>query len=367
MRVAIFITSVSVGGAEMQVYRILSNLKGTNIKPIVISMRPFDEVGALIESLGVKVYSLDMKTGLSYFTGTVRLYRILKDFQPEVLSTFLYHANILGRFVGHMAGVPRIISSIRNIHFGGKMREWMVKNTDGLVDCSVVNSRLAAERMVEDGLLKEEKVRVIVNGIDPSCFFKREGSERMVLRAKLGLQADDFIWIAVGRFDPQKNHLGLLGNFYRVVKERPEAQLLLAGDGPLRAECEAYANVAGIGSHVHFLGIRDDVADLLSISDAYVLSSLWEGLPNVVMEASCAELPTVAMEVGGVAELVEDKITGLLVREPDKLGDRMIELMALEPAELRRMGLSARSHLVENYSIQTIAKRWEDFYCEIGE
>jgi glycosyltransferase involved in cell wall biosynthesis len=364
LKVAILLTSVRVGGAEMQVYRILSKINRKTIEPIVISMRPFDEVGALIESLGIQVHYLDMTRGLSYFRGTARLYRILREFQPELLSTFLYHANILGRFVGRAAGVPRIVSSIRNIHFGGKMREWLVKTTDGLVDTSIVNSRIAADRMVKDGLLKPQKARVIVNGIDPAGFSHRRGEARLAFREKLGLSAGSFVWISVGRFDPQKNFIGLLENFRLVVENQPRARLLLAGDGPLRESCESYVVEQGLSDYVEFLGIRKDIADLLSVADAYVLSSLWEGLPNVLMEAACAELPVVAMEVGGVAELVKEEESGFLVQHLTNLSSVMIRMMELDLNLREQMGCKARQHLVENYSLPVIAKQWEALYLE---
>ncbi|BES66424.1 glycosyltransferase family 4 protein [Gottschalkiaceae bacterium SANA] len=364
MKVAILLTSVRVGGAEMQVYRILSMLNREKIEVIVISMRPFDEVGALIESLGIQVYYLNMTKGISYFRGTYRLYRILCEFQPDLLSTFLYHANILGRFVGHMAGVPRIISSIRNIHFGGKRREWLVKTTDGLVDLSIMNSRISAERMVKDKLLKPQKAGVIVNGIDPTGFYKRSGESRQVLREKLGLSIDNFVWISIGRFDPQKNFMGLLENFRLVVENQPRARLLLAGDGPLRQLCESYVLEHGLSKYVEFLGIRKDIADLLSLVDGYVLSSLWEGLPNVLMEAACAELPVVAMDVGGVAELIKEEEYGFLVSNSKQLSASMIRMMAV-PLELREeMGRKSRQHVVGNYSLSAIVNQWESLYLE---
>jgi glycosyltransferase involved in cell wall biosynthesis len=116
-----------------------------------------------------------------------------------------------------------------------------------------------------------------------------------------------------------------------------------------------------------FLGVRSDVEALLSAADGFVLSSAWEGMPNVVMEALAAGVPVVATQVGGVTELVEEGESGLLVRprDPEALSQRMRELMSLISEQRQRMGLRGRDHIVASYSLQAMADRWLKLYQQL--
>ena len=137
------------------------------------------------------------------------------------------------------------------------------------------------------------------------------------MRAELAVADDEFLWLAVGRLVPQKDVPNLLDAFAKHHAAHPRSRLAIVGDGALRDEMVAHAASLGVGEAVAFLGIRRDVPQLMAAADVFVMSSAWEGLPNVVMEAMAAGLPVVSTNVGGVAELVEDPGTGALVPASD--------------------------------------------------
>jgi glycosyltransferase involved in cell wall biosynthesis len=188
----------------------------------------------------------------------------------------------------------------------------------------------------------------------------------IALRKELGL-GDFFVWLAVGRFYPQKDYPNMLRAFAQVVRENPKTLLLIAGDGPLRESMENMAQGLGIERHVKFLGIRRDIPRLMNAADAYAMSSSWEGMPMVLLEASATGLPIVATDVGGNREVVLDGVTGFLVppKDSEALAQAMLRLMTL-PRDVRgHMGERARQYIEKKFSIERIIDRWEELYREL--
>jgi glycosyltransferase involved in cell wall biosynthesis len=161
-----------------------------------------------------------------------------------------------------------------------------------------------------------------------------------------------------------KDYPTLLQAFSQVAVEHPEAQLVIVGQGTLEAELKQMAGRLGLGDRVRFLGLRTDVASLMNAADAFVMSSAWEGMPMVVLEAQASGLPVVATHVGGIPEVVVPGKTGYLVppRDPDALADAMKKLMALPPEERIKMGLEGREQVVARYSLEAILDLWEEIY-----
>jgi glycosyltransferase involved in cell wall biosynthesis len=184
------------------------------------------------------------------------------------------------------------------------------------------------------------------------------------MRNALGLGTTEFLWLAVGRLTPQKDYPTLLEAFLSVPAP---ARLAIAGRGPEAHVLQQQAHRLGIASRVIFLGVRHDIAALLAAADGFVLSSAWEGMPNVVMEALAAAVPVVATRVGGVSELVAADRSGFLVpaQDPGALAEAMRKLMALPIDERRQMGLRGRDHIAAQYSLGSMADRWIALYREL--
>jgi glycosyltransferase involved in cell wall biosynthesis len=161
----------------------------------------------------------------------------------------------------------------------------------------------------------------------------------------------------------------MLQAFARVVHKHSNAILLIAGDGPLRETMENMAQELGAEKYVKFLGIRRDIPQLMNAADAYVMSSAWEGMPNVLLEASATGLPIVATDVGGNREVVLDGITGFLVppRNPEALAEAVLRMMDLPEEKRREMGKAARKHVEDNFSLDRVVDMWEALYKELLE
>jgi glycosyltransferase involved in cell wall biosynthesis len=161
-----------------------------------------------------------------------------------------------------------------------------------------------------------------------------------------------------------KDYPTMLAAFARVRAQRPDTVLLLVGRGSLQQETEALARQLGLGAAVRFLGVRDDVPQIMRAADAYVMSSAWEGMPMVLLEAGAAGLPIVTTAVGGNHEVVRDQETGFLVppRDQEALAAAMVRLCGLPAERCRAMGDRGYEHVRSHYGLDRVATRWEEIY-----
>lgn len=356
-------TSLTRAGAETQVCRIAVELSRRGWTVSVISMLPPNAFEAELAAADVTVASLDMTRGVPDPRALPACTGLLRSWRPDVLLTYMLHANLLGRLSAVLARVPAVISSVRTEFFGGRAWDFAMGMTDRFSAATVTNSALVAEQLVRRRAVSAHRIRVIPNGVRVGDFAPSLAACRAV-RSELGVADDEFLWLCAARLEPQKDHRNLLDAFARVVAEVPESRLCLAGRGPERQALEGRAGALGIADRVGFLGLREDVPELLSAADALVLSSAWEGLPNIIIEALAAGVPVVATDVGGVSELIRDSETGLLVpaRDPGALAARMLDLLALPTEDRRVLGVAGQQLVRERLELGQVVDQWEDLF-----
>jgi len=280
VRILFLSTGLAFGGAETQLVRLATRLRARGWEVQIVTLLPpkayVEELGAE----GVSVISLGIQKKIPDPRPFFRLVRCIRTFRPHIVHSHMVHANILARLVRPFAPVPVLICSARNIdergrRGSGRLRMFLYRVTDPLCDLTTQVSRAGLERYVRIRAVPKHKIRYIPNGVDIEQF--RPDPERKArMRTVLGVK-DEFLWLAVGRFDFQKDYPTMLCAFSRVLKENPDAYLFIAGDGPLRPSIELLAQELGINDNVRFLAIRRDVPELMNAADAYVMSSSWEG------------------------------------------------------------------------------------------
>lgn len=366
-RTSLVITGLGQGGAETQLVALSRHLASRGWRTEVVSLLPparhaaeTRRFVAELQSLGIPVWS----PGITSRTAPVRgLWALLTHWRarrPDMLCTFMFHANVVGRLVGRLARVPVVVSSVRNERFGPRWRERLEAATAGLCDVTVVNSEAVAASLAARGVVRRDRCRVIPNAVDFARFPPRAPATRAAMREQLGLPHDAFVWLAVGRLYPHKDHAALLRAVTRLRERHPSMRLAIAGDGPLRRVLRRQTCELSLGERVHWLGLRDDVPELLAASDAFVLPSRWEGSPNAVLEALAAAVPVTGTDVGGVRELIEDGRSGFIVPPGDvaALATAMERLMRL-PAEARaRMGRRGRHWVRQRHDASDVLEQW---------
>jgi glycosyltransferase involved in cell wall biosynthesis len=366
MRVFFLSTSMGMGGADSQLLSAAHLMQARGHEVLIVSMTPLGPMGLQARELGISTESLEMKRGVPDPRGLLRLAALTRSWRPDIIHSHMVHANLMARALRLIAPVPALVSTIHNIYEGGPLRMAAYRYTNWLVDHLTIVSQAAADRFVNDRIVPRERLTVIPNGVDTEQIANVPPGTRTSLRRSLALE-ERFVWLAVGRFEVAKDYPNMLRAFARVRARQPDAVLVIVGRGSLQGETEGLARELGLAEAVRLLGVRNDVPQVMSAADGYVMSSAWEGMPMVLLEAAAAGLPIVATTVGGNHEVVVDERTGFLVppRDDAALADAMIRLGGLSEVDRRAMGERGREHIRAHYGLARVADRWEEIYREV--
>ncbi len=363
--VTFVVAGLSFGGAEVQVVELCARIQARGWRPSVVSLIPPTALTERLDEIGVPWVHLGARKGRYSPRLLPRLHRAIRQFQPTVVHSHTLPANFAVRLVRPFVDAPVVVTSAHNINEGGRARMLFYRLTDGLTDLTTNCSVSAVERYVAIKAAPADRIRYVPNGIDTQRF-RADPVRRAEVRAELGLD-DQFTWLAVGRMDAAKDWPNLLEACTRTL--RTDDRLLVVGQGPLTDEVQRDIDARGLSPRIRMLGLRPDVPDLMRAADAYVMSSAWEGLPMVLLEAGASSLPTVATSVGGVDQLVIPGETGFLVppKNADALGRAMLALRNLPDTERRALGEGARAHVESRYGIDAVAEQWLAIYAELLE
>jgi glycosyltransferase involved in cell wall biosynthesis len=285
-----------------------------------------------------------------------------------VAATFTHHANLIGIPLAWLAGVPRRVASHHGQIEG--LPNWMQWLHTQVINRGIASVLVAvSERVRRQAIFKEgvrpELIVVIPNGIRAIQTFSKNSPEVNGLRAELGFQPSDHIFLTVGRLVTQKGHSFLLDAIPEVVAAFPAARFVFVGDGPLRPELEDRVAALRIQDLVRFLGIRDDIPLLLSTADGFILPSLWEGLPIALLEAMSAGLPVIATDVEGVDEVIQNGENGLLVppADPTALAAAILHMLS-DPNLCNQFALDGQELIAEKYAIDKMGANYEKLYLQ---
>ena len=323
--IAFCITELDRGGAERAFSRLVLGLDRRKWLPRVYCLGPSGHFVGVIEAGGVIVECFDGRGLLSFPRVLLQLTRSLRRFRPALLQSFLFHGNLAGRVAARLARVPIVVSGIRVAERRSRWHATLDRWTNFLVDHNVCVSQGVADFTIRETRLKPDKVSVIRNGVDFNLFAQARPADL----ASLGMRTHDPVVITVGRLHEQKGIVDLLDAARVVLREHPTCQFLIVGDGPDRRSLEDRATTLGIANSVTFTGARSDVPALLKAASLFVLASLWEGMPNVLLEAMATGLPIVATAVEGSSEVIRSGVNGMLVKaaNPPELAQAILALL----------------------------------------
>ena len=293
----------------------------------------------------------------------LELLSILRREKPRIVQTYLFHADIAGRIAARFAGVPIVISSLRNENIGGRIREIILRLTDSLVKSVTAVSGQVARVHARKGTTKPNKLVVISNGVETPGE-KNEAADGV--RRELGMREGEALIVTVASLEEKKGHRTLLDAAALLRRSVPCFKWAVIGEGKSREGLKRYAAELGIEDYILFLGRREDVGKFLKAGDVFVLSSLWEGLPNALLEAMEAGMPVIATGVGGVPEVVRHRDTGLLTEPADSGGlFRQLEELLKDSSLREALSVNARRFVRENYSIKKTVKELDTLYSRL--
>lgn len=366
IRVGFVVHAMQVAGAEVLVRETIRRL-GPRIEPTVFCLDAVGPIGEDLRGAGVPVVCFDRRPKRDYGVAW-RLARAARDRRVQVMhahqyTPFFYAA--LARVLSanafrlilteHGRHYPDVVSPLRR----GVNRLALNHLADAVNACCAFSARALCRI---DGFTGR-RIEVIENGIDPTA----DPIPTAALRARFGLAPDRRYVATVARFHPVKDHPTLFRAFAGVARGRPAVDLLLAGEGPTRPALERLARDLGIADRVRFLGVRNDVPDLLSAVDVFALTSVSEAASLTLMEAMAAARPVVVTNVGGNPELVRDGIDGCLFPRGDPAaGARALLRMLDDSTFAAACGRSARDRALERFSLARTVDRYHALYRRLA-
>ena len=367
LRVGFVMHIMQVAGAEVLVAEIIRRL-GERIQPTIFCLDGIGTLGEQLQQQGIDVVCLNRHPGFDRSLA-FRFAREIRQRKIDVLhahqyTPFFYSA--LTRLLG--ARRTRIILTEHGRHFPDVVspkrrivnRLLLSRLADRINACSQFSGSALSQL---DGF-PADRVEVIYNGVDTEQFLAPPDTS--TARTQLGLDPQRLYVAMIARFHPIKDHESVLRAFQVVCQQRDDADLLLVGDGELRADMEQLACDLDIRKRVHFWGVRDDVATILQAIDVFTLSSISEAASLTLLEAMACGRPVSVTHVGGNPEIVTDGVTGRLTprQDPQALGQALLDL--LNDAALReRLGSAARQTVLKNFQLDQAIHRYEQLYAEL--
>lgn len=368
MKVLHVITCLGDGGAEGTLYRLISHCK--NHEYYVVSLMGQGKYGPLLREQGVKVYSLNLPQGRVTISGLVKLYRLIKEVDPQIVQCWLYHADLIGGIVARIAGVRKIYWGIRHSNLSvGTVK----KSTIITAKLSALLSRLVPYKIIccsEEAVTAHinigyvpKKFILIQNGYDLSLYTPLNLPDSR-MKKQLNLPTDIPLIGMVARFNPQKDHFNLITALANLKKEGIDFFCILIGVdvNDSNQQLKGWISKFSLDSNIMLLGSRNDIPIIMNTIDIHVLSSLGEAFPNVLAEAMACGTPCVTTDVGDAAIIVGD--TGWIVKpqEPQLLAEALSNAIKQlnDPESWSNRKVSARKRIVENFSIEKMVSSYNN-------
>ena len=324
IKVLLFSSTAALGGFEKIVYYLAKHIDASRFEVSICVFYGEGIIGQRLLEEGKKVIFLE-HGNKGILKKIIKVFNLIRKERYDILYLAGYKVNIIGRIIGKIFSC-RIITAQRSTDEHRSKIQNMIDNiTTGLSDLYISNTVAARNMLITKKHINPEKITVIYNGIDLNAY-----SDISADRIKIGaLNTNNMVIGVIANLIPYKGHEYFFRSVVEINKEVDNVSILLVGDGVHRNYLENLADSLGIRSQVKFLGIRKDIPELLSCMDIVVLPSLFEGMPNAIMEAMACKKPVVTTNVGGVPELAVDGETAYLVppREPKLMAEKVIELL----------------------------------------
>jgi glycosyltransferase involved in cell wall biosynthesis len=356
LRIVFIAGTLGMGGAERQLFYILQALRTTGCEVFLLCLTTGEFWQEPIEKLGVSVIWVGRHP--SPVLRLIKIYRIVAGFSPDLVQSQHFYTNLYAALIGRLSAIHEL-GAIRNdvlseIKSNGLWGTLCLR----LPRAMAANSKSAIETAT-NLKVKPERLYYLPNVIDCTVFEPSQHPPTQKLRI-----------LSIGRLGKQKN-IGLLLEICSILKKslKSDFQIKIVGDGPERFWLEQKANSLGLfPNQLNFTGDTDNVLPYYHSADIFVLTSLWEGMPNVIMEAMACGLPIVATSVGGIIDLIDDGITGYLVKPGDSECEQFVNILTVLAGDSglrQRLGQNARKLVVEKYNSKFLSYYLENVYSQI--
>jgi glycosyltransferase involved in cell wall biosynthesis len=395
------IPSIGMGGVQRQLVLLLKN-RSQEFRHRVVVMRSEDRFfGPELSECGVGVYYLDseeVRSALALSPGRpaqsglhplfavvtsslplcseiIKLSLFLRTLnpRPDLVHCWLLYANLAGSIAARLARIPLVVTSVRNIqsevnynYYDPRWQRALERATVPLANAITANAPAVAADYKTFARARADQVVTVPNGVDVEALLRLTAEERARKRQSLGLNLDDVVIGTVARLAKEKDFETFLRAVARAREKLPPLRSVIVGEGPLRAQLESFASSLDLAGVVQFVGERKDVGEVIQCYDAFLLTSVIEGMPNAVMESQLLGVPVVATSAGGTVDLIRDAETGLLapIGDYQALASCIVRLFT-EDGLWGRISLAAKKQISEGYTIEQLVARTETVYRDL--
>lgn len=375
LKICHVITSLGVGGAEYMLKRLLSDEVSDKQQITIVSLMELGKIGVQLQQMGYRVHSLEMRSAFSFIPVLKQLTELLREIAPDLVQTWMYHADLLGGLAAHRAGIRRVIWSIHCTRVPAgrpltavvmKICAWLSRKIPSRIVC-VANA--AKQNHIRYGYAAE-RMTVIPNGFElPDPQLSAAPSMHKSRQVLLGPAFDGKTLIGcVGRFHIDKGQDILLHAAAQVVAQYPDAVFVLAGnevDSNNRLLSDIIAQ-RQLQQHVVLLGERDDVPQLLQDFDCYCMPSRTEAFPVALGEAMLAGLPCVATRVGDTEVLGADTLSYVVADDVKALAIGLKQLLAQDAERRQQQGQLCRARVRQQFSISKVRELYRQLYLQVA-
>ena len=366
-------TGLALGGAEIMLLKIVQRLNRHIFNPSVISLSDYGVLALRLEEMGVPVTAIGMKARGANVMQFAKLYNAVRQFRPDIVQTWMYHADLIGGLATRLAGVKQVV--------------WSMQNSDLLRDTTKFSTRVVIRMCaplswwipmkIHSCSVKAatdhkaigycySKIATIPTGFDLSRFRPDPNASQLLLQ-ELGISSSSRLVGMIARADPQTDHENFLNGVALVSPRFPDAYFILAGNGvdATNAQLKQMVNALSLKDRVRLMGPRHDMELVMAGLHTMVLPSAYgEAFPNVVGEAMSCGVPCIVTDVGDAASIVDD--TGIVVqpRHSGELAAAIAKMLRLSHDQRLDLGKRARLRITRKYNIDDIVREHEKLYLQ---
>ncbi|AQV95283.1 glycosyl transferase family 1 [Cupriavidus necator] len=363
LRIMVITTGLKLGGAEQQIAALAGSFIDLGNDVAILNLTTGTEVDLPPDVLVTELHM--RKTPASMLAALRKARRVIRQWQPDVIHAHMIHGNLFARALARTGPMPPVICSAHSAREGGRLRALAYRVTDRWCNLTTHVSEAGRQAMIASGAVPSGRVIVMPNGIDTNRF-RQDDASRERMRRDLGLNTGEVLVLNVGRLVPEKDQAMLIEAFREVYRRLPRARLMIAGDGPLRAELSSQIAGYGLNHAVLLIGARKDIPELLRAADVFVLSSRIEGMPLAVGEALASGLPVVSTAAAGVAELAGDVATITPVGDAAALATGLATAIEALPGTQAQQ-YRRRQQVLSRFDISAVARQWLAQYRHLKE
>lgn len=372
IKVAHIITGLAADGAERMLFNLTTQMDRQRFANSVVSLTSMGDLGNPLQREGIPVQALGLGRNINSLGALWHLRRMLHVEKPDIVQTWMYHADLVGGLAAQAAGIRRVFWGVHHCDVSRGSMKWPTRVTvqvcaevsryipRKIVFCSEA-SRVAHTRIGYTAA----KMTFIPNGFDTSRFRPDEATRQLV-RSELGVSPNALVVGMLGRHHPHKDHANFISAAATLAQSHPEIQFVLCGRDVTSQNEELWSRIkaAGLAGRTLALGAREDIPRILTALDILVSSSQTEAFPLAVGEAMATGVPCVVTDVGDSRLLVGD--TGVVVQpgDPSGLANGIASLVEAGDAGRRSFGSSARARIQDFFSLTSIVRRYEDLYSQ---